>query len=84
MEERNVPAGLIAIAFSIFGGAYILRALFRAIENGYSPGKLGAVHYAGSVQYTTFFFACAIGIVLMLVLAFLGLRWAGFTNVSRK
>jgi hypothetical protein len=84
VADRNLPAGLVAIAFSVVGGSYILRALLRALEIGSSPGRLGAVHPAGSMQYIGFVVACGIGIVLMIVLAFLGLRWAGFIKSSRE
>lgn len=36
------------------------------------------------MQYIGFVVACGIGIVLMIVLAFLGLRWAGFIKSSRE
>lgn len=84
VRDKHLPAGLIAIAFSIFGGAYMVRALLRALENGYSTGRLGAIHQAGTVQYTVFIVACVIGVVLMLVLAFMGSRWAGFINGPRS
>jgi hypothetical protein len=80
--NKHLPAGLTAIAFSIFGSAYIVRSLLRALKNGFSTGKLGAIHQAGTVQYTGFIVACAIGIALMLALAFLGSRWAGFIKGS--
>ncbi|MBL8267524.1 hypothetical protein [Steroidobacter sp.] len=80
---RNLPAGLVAIAGSMIGGAYIVRALLRAIENGFSPGKLGAVHQVGTMQYTGFVIICLIGISLMLVLAFMGARWMGLINRDR-
>lgn len=83
VTEKNVPAGLVAIVCAVIGGAYVVRVLLRAIENGFSPGKLGAVHQAGTVQYTAFVIICCIGIVLMLVLAFLGSRWMGLIDKRR-
>ena len=84
VRAKNLPAGLIAIAFSIFGGAYMVRALLRALESGYSTGRLGAIHQAGTVQYTVFIVACVVGVVLMFVLAFMGSRWAGFIKGPRS
>ena len=80
MDKRNPLAGALTLAFSLLGGLYVVRALLRALSNGFSPGKLGAIHQAGSAQFGVFIAACCIGIGLMALLAFLGLRWLGITR----
>lgn len=82
MREKNIPAGLAAISFAIVGGLYIAKALFLAIENGFSPGRLGAIHHAGTVQYAGFVIGCGIGIALMIGLVHLGCRWIGIGSLS--
>lgn len=83
MDKSNPLAGALMLVFSALGGLYVVRALVRALELGTSPGKLGAIHYAGSAQYYAFIAACCIGIGLMILLAFIGLRWVGFLNSTR-
>ena len=78
MDERNLPAGLIAIAFSVFGCFYIAKQLIRALSSGFINGRWGDTYVAGSLQYNGFIAFCMIGFVLMLVLAYMGARWAGF------
>ena len=68
----------------MLGGIYLVRALIKALQNGFSPGKLGAIHQAGTVQYTGFLVICIIGIALMLGVAYMGLRWAGFFDGRRS
>lgn len=75
MDKGNPLAGALMLAFSLSGGLYVVRTLLRALSNGFSPGKLGAIHQAGSVQFNVFVAACCIGIALMALMAFLGLRW---------
>ena len=77
MEKRNVPAGVAAVVFSVLGALYLVRALVLALSSGVSPGKLGAVHAAGSAPYFVFVLACLIGLGFMAILAALGLRWSG-------
>ena len=78
MDEKNLPAGLIAIAFSVFGCFYIAKHLMLAFSNGYINGRWGGTHVAGSLQYNGFILACIFGFALALVLAYMGARWAGF------
>jgi hypothetical protein len=84
VNEKNVPAGLVAIACAVLGGLYIVRVLVAALQNGFSPGKLGAVHQAGTLQYNGFLVICVIGIVLMLGVAYVGACWAGFIDRQRE
>jgi hypothetical protein len=77
MEKRNCMAGLVMLGFATFGGWYITRALLLAISSGASPGKLGAIHHAGSVNYFIFIVACFIGIALTVAVGVLGFRWTG-------
>lgn len=78
MDEKNLPAGLIAIASSVFGCFYIAKQLIRAFSNGFINGRWGDTYMAGSLQYNGFIVFCIIGFVLMFVLAYMGARWARF------
>ena len=80
--EKNIPAGVVAVTFSVFGAVYLVRALIRAFKDGFSPGKLGAIHQAGTLEYAVFVAGCFLGLVLMFVLALMGLRWMGFLAKS--
>lgn len=84
MDKPNPLAGTLILAFSLLGGWYVARALLRALSNGFSPGKLGAIHQAGSIQYYAFVAACGIGIGLMTLLALLGLRWLGLIDAPQR
>lgn len=84
MERRNLPVGIGAIAFSLVGTVYIIRSLARAVETGTSPGRLGAVHPSGSVEYTFYVGVCLLGIVLMAGVAAFGARWSGLLKKPRS
>lgn len=75
MDRSNAPAGALMIAFSSLGGFYVVRALARALSLGFSTGRWGVIHPAGSIQYYAFIAVCCIGIGLMLTCMFIGLRW---------
>lgn len=84
MGKPNALAGSLMLGFSLAGAWYVTHALLRALSNGFSPGKLGAIHQAGSAQYYVFVTGCGIGLGLMAILAFLGLRWMGLANGTRQ
>ncbi len=64
------------VSFSLVGGGFIARFLAKGVSNGYVPGKLGAIHYAGTPQYAVSIGACALGLVLCAVVALMGVRFA--------
>lgn len=84
MHKTYPIAGALVIVLSFLGGLYVFHALARAVSLGISPGKLGAIHHAGSAQYWVFVAACCIGIALMILLAFIGLRWTGLLSGARR
>ena len=84
MDKPSPLAGTLMLAFSLLGGWYVVGAFLRTLSNGFSPGKLGAIHHVGSVQYYAFLVACGLGVGLMAILALLGLRWLGLTNGARR
>jgi hypothetical protein len=84
MDKSNRLAGVLMLAFSALGAWFIVRSLVRALSNGYSPGKLGAIHQAGSIQYFAFVAGCFVGIGLVVVLGIFGLRSARLIGTARK
>jgi uncharacterized oligopeptide transporter (OPT) family protein len=77
MNQQNPIAGLLAVAFSGFMAWYLTRAFWSALANGYSPGKLGATHLAGSPQYVVFLGGCLIGLAFAVILTYMGFKWLG-------
>jgi membrane associated rhomboid family serine protease len=77
MKKQNRVPGLSIVAFSFFGIWYIARFALQGLSNGFVQGKLGAIHYAGSIQYVAAIAGCVVGVALFLVLTFMGLRFAG-------
>jgi hypothetical protein len=55
----------------------LLSFLWEAFSRGFVPGKLGAIHYAWSAQYTVSVAACVLGLVFVIALSIMGLRFAG-------
>ncbi|MGV3527072.1 MAG: hypothetical protein ACO1RX_22845 [Candidatus Sericytochromatia bacterium] len=78
MNEHNPPAGFLAVAFAGFTVWYLLRAIGNALSKGYSPGKLGAIHAAGTPQYVVFLGGCLLGLVFAAITAYMGCKWMGF------
>jgi hypothetical protein len=76
-KTRNPLPGLIMVLLSLSGGWYITRFLWAAFSSGLVPGKLGAIHYAWSAQYTVSIAACVLGLVFVIALTMMGLRFAG-------
>ena len=77
MKKQNPLPGLSIVAFSLFGIWYLVRFAKRGVSDGFVQGKSGAIHYAGSIEYVAAIVACMVGVVLFLVLSFMGLRFAG-------
>lgn len=69
--------GLAMVVLALFGGAFLLRFLWRGLANGYVPGSLHSTHHAWSASYTVSLFGCVVGIGFSLVLVLMGLRHAG-------
>jgi hypothetical protein len=76
-KTRNPLPGLIMVLLSPLGGWYITRFLWEALSSGFVPGKLGAIHYAWSAQYTVSVVACVLGLVFFVALTMMGLRYVG-------
>jgi hypothetical protein len=77
IKTRNPLPGLILVLLSVIGGGYITRFLWEAFSSGFVPGKLGAIHYAWSAQYTVSVAACVLGLLFFITLTIMGLRFAG-------
>ena len=73
MKERII--GAIAVVFSCIGAFYSAYAGAHALLTGISPGRLGASHHVGTVQYAGFVFGCLIALALMGMLGAMGVRW---------
>jgi hypothetical protein len=77
IKIRNPLPGLIMVLLSFLAGWYVTRFLWEAFSRGFVPGKLGAIHYAWSAQYTVSVAACVLGLVFVIALSIMGLRFAG-------
>jgi membrane associated rhomboid family serine protease len=76
-KARDRLPGLIMVVLAFLAGGYLARVLWGALARGFLPGKLGATHYAGSVQYIASIVGLVVGIVLFIALIVMGLRFAG-------
>ena len=77
MKKQSPLPGLSIVVFSLFGIWYLVRFLLQGVSDGFVQGKLGAIHYAGSIQYLAAIVGCMVGVGFFLVLSFMGLRFAG-------
>lgn len=83
MNDRNVGAGVLTMACSGLAAFFIVRMFLRALANGFSPGRVGAIHAAGTTQYTVFLVTCGVGLIFAAVLFYMGLRWAVLNKGDR-
>ena len=77
MEDRHPVAGAITLALAVVGSLCLAVFFWNALSNGFSPGKMGATHPAGSPQYAVFLVGCVIGLFLNWGLAIMALHWMG-------
>ena len=74
MASHRALALTIA-AFALAGMLALLRYLFLAITRGFTPGRLGAIHYAGSMSYAVGVFGMIVGLALAAGLLWMCWKW---------
>ena len=73
--KDNRTAGVITIVLCTAAAAFLLNFLWKGLTTGMVPGKLGAIHMAGSVSYAVGIGAGFLGLAMLGTLAWMGVRW---------
>ena len=77
-RAQAVPI-LVLTLLGMFG---LCRYLFLAITRGYTTGKLGAIHYAGTLSYAGSIGGMVLGLVFGGVLLWMCWRWMSRSDLS--